>query len=76
MKKKVAIILSLITIFICSWFIVENVKYLDIASNKTDWYVMDAKNKISKIADIDSSEKKLLQNIIDNNRKNEKNFQR
>ncbi|AZI32028.1 hypothetical protein [Kaistella carnis] len=74
MKKKIAIALSLMTILICGWIIIDYVKYLDIASNKTDWYVMDAKHKISERTDINNYEKELLKNQIDQNRKNEKNI--
>ncbi len=74
MKKKISILLAFISIFICGWSVIDNIKHLDIASNKTDWYVMDAKNKISERNDIDNCEKKLLQNQIDLNRKNEKNI--
>jgi hypothetical protein len=62
MKKKIAIVLYLITILICEWIIINYVKYLDTASNKTDWYVMDAKHKVSERTDINNYEKELLQN--------------
>ena len=72
MNKIIALALSLITILICGWLIIDNVKHLDIASNKTDWYAMDAKNKIHARTDIDNCEKNLLQNQIDQKRKNER----
>ncbi|NJI73588.1 hypothetical protein HCX49_10260 [Sphingobacterium kitahiroshimense] len=74
MKKKIAIALYLITILICGWIIINYVKYVDISSNKTDWYVMDAKHKVSERTDINNYEKELLKNQIDQNRKNEKNI--
>jgi len=65
MKKKIAIALYLITILICGWIIINYVKYVDISSNKTDWYVMDAKHKVSERTDINNYEKELLKNQID-----------
>ncbi|MDR6969541.1 uncharacterized protein YxeA [Flavobacterium arsenatis] len=72
MKKTIAITLTLMTIVVCGWMFIDYVKHLDIASNKTDWYVMDAKHKINERTDIDDCEKKLLTNQIDLNRSNEK----
>lgn len=72
--KKIALALSLFSILLCSWLIIEYVQYLDIASNKTDWHVADAKNKISERTDIDLCEKRILQNTIDINRANDRDL--
>ena len=74
MKKKIAILLCVFTIIICGWLIFDNLKHLDIASNKTEWYVMDAKRKINERIDIDEFEKKELVNQIDFNRKEQINI--
>ncbi len=38
MKKTIAIYLSIITIIICGWFVINSIDLLDIASNKNDTY--------------------------------------
>lgn len=40
MKKIIALSLSIITIIISSWLIFKNTDYLDIASNKTETYII------------------------------------
>ena len=40
MKKIIAVSLSIITIIICSWLIFKNIDHLDIASNKTETYII------------------------------------
>lgn len=72
MKKTVAISLCIITIIICGYLIVQKIDSLDIASNKTDWYVMDAIRKIEKRTDIDDCEKKVLKKEVQVKRQNEK----
>lgn len=69
MKKNIALSLSFITIIICGWTIVNNLQFLDIPSNKNEWYAMDAKNKINKRSDIDECGKKILTMEIDAKRK-------
>ncbi|KAA5535882.1 hypothetical protein [Paenimyroides baculatum] len=70
MKKIIALLLSIITIIICSWLILKNIDYLDIASNKTDWYTMDSKRKIDERIDIDFFEKQILKDRIYQSRNN------
>jgi len=70
MKKIIALLLSIITIIICSWLILKNIDHLDIASNKTDWYAMDSKRKIDERIDIDFCEKQILKDRIDQSRNN------
>lgn len=71
-EKTIAISLSIITIIICRGSITDTLKYLDIISNQTDWYVMDAKRKVNERIDIEDSKKKLLTSQIDLSRSNEK----
>ena len=68
MKKKIAIFLSLLTITICGWIIVDRLQYLDIPQNKNEWYAMNEKSKINTRTDIDQCEKNLLTNKIDQQR--------
>ena len=70
MKKKIAIFLSLVTIVVCGWQIVDRLKYLDIPQNKNEWYSMSEKRKINARTDIDQCEKNLLTNKIDQQRAN------
>lgn len=70
MKKIIALLLSIITIIICSWLILKNIDHLDIASNKTDWYTMDSKRKIDERIDIDFFEKQILKDRIYQSRNN------
>ncbi len=65
MKKRVAISLSLITITICGWLIVDRLDLLDIPSNKNDTYSSFEKRKIDKRTDINQFEKVILKNKID-----------
>ncbi len=58
-KKYVALALSIIILVICGWLIAEQFQYLDIASNKTDLYVMQAKRNINNRTDLDDCEKQL-----------------
>lgn len=71
MKKIIALSLSIITIVICSWLILKNLDHLDIASNKTDTYIMWEKQKIDDRTDIDLCEKKVLKSELDCRRKND-----
>ncbi len=72
MKKNIALSLSFITIIICGWIIVNGLQFLDIPSNKNEWYAKDAKNKINERSDIDECEKKILTNKIDQERTQKK----
>lgn len=71
--KKIAIIFSLITIFICGWLIIDKLDSLDIASNKNDTYANIQKQEIDKRTDINSCQKKIEKNKIDNKRQNFRN---
>lgn len=73
MKKKVALSLSIITIIICGWLIVDQIKLLDIVPNYTDTYASLDKKKIDERTDIGENEKIILRNQIDQNRANKKN---
>lgn len=64
--------MCLITVIICSWLFIDRLNYLDIPSNKNEWYAMDAKRKINERTDIDECLKKLFQNQIDQDRKAKK----
>ncbi|RKE88299.1 hypothetical protein [Epilithonimonas arachidiradicis] len=72
MKKLIAVSLCIITMIICGFLIVKKLDSLDIASNKTDWYVMDSIRKIEERTDIDDCEKKILKKEIQTKRQNEK----
>ncbi len=71
--KKIAIIFSVITIFVCGWIIIDKLDSLDIASNKNDTYLSIQKEQIDKRTDIDRCEKEIKKNILDNERKNFRN---
>lgn len=63
--KKIAISLSIITIFICGWLIINRLNFLDIPSNKNDTYASFEKRKIDNRIDINKYEKDILKNTID-----------
>lgn len=63
--KKIAIFLSVITIFICGWLIINRLNFLDIPSNKNDAYASFEKRKIDDRIDINECEKDILKNEID-----------
>ena len=72
MKRYIAVVLTIITIGICGWQIVNSVDLLDIASNKNDWYALSQKNKIENRTDISSCEKAIMKSQIDFERKNKR----
>lgn len=72
MKKKVAIFLSIITIVICGWLIINRLNLLDIPSNKNDTYASFEKQKINNRTDINECEKDILKNAIDFERENKR----
>lgn len=72
MKKTIAIILSIITITICSWQIINQLDFLDIPSNKNEQYASFRKKQIDNRLDINACKKELLKSEIDIERKNKK----
>ena len=72
MKKRIATFLSVITITICGWLIIDRLDLLDIPSNKNDTYASFEKRKIDNRTDITEFEKKLLKKEIDFKREKEK----
>lgn len=72
MKKIIALSLSIITIIICAWLIVKNLDNLDIASNKTDTWIIWEKQKIDERTDIDFCKKQVLKSELDCRRKNDR----
>lgn len=68
MKKTVALSFTILTIFICGWLIVDQIKFLDIVPNYTDMYASLDKQKIDERTDIGENEKKILRNQVDQNR--------
>ena len=69
MKKTIAISISIITIVICGWLIINRLNLLDIPSNKNDTYASFEKREINKRTDINECEKDILKNTIDFERK-------
>ncbi len=59
MRKYIIILLSSATIVICGWLITNRVQFLDIPSNKNDFYAIVAKREIQNRTDIDECEKKI-----------------
>lgn len=72
MKKIIAIILSVITIVVCGWLIVDRLDYLDIPSNKNDQNAAFQKQMIINRSDIDECEKTKLCSNIDFRREKER----
>ncbi len=74
MRKYIIISSSIITIIICGWLVLNRLEFLDIPSNKNDWYAMHSKRKIQERTDIDECEKKILINNIDKDREYKKRY--
>ncbi len=73
-KKYISLVLSIITIIICCWLIVDRLKFLDVPSNKNDTYAMWEKKEILERTDIDECEKKVLIERVEQQRERKRHY--
>lgn len=72
MKKIIVISFCLLTLFVSGGLFINQLRYLDIPSNKNDTYAMWQKRKINERTDIDKCKKEILKNEIDLGRQNKR----
>lgn len=72
MKKKIAILLSIITLIICGWVFISNMVHLDIPSNKNDQSAAFEKKRIALEIGLSDPEKEVLYAKIDSKREKER----